>query len=94
MTALLQVSISSLLGDFVLTRLPKASYGNTMAKYVTFIQLRLHETQTSSSAQVVFHALLVTKMHRDLWEADRHADLPHSLDISLSTFDVASRMSQ
>ena len=52
------------------------------------------KTQTSSSAQVVFHALLVTKMHRDLWEADRHADLPHSLDISLSTFDVASRMSQ
>lgn len=94
MTALLQVSISSPLGDFVLMRLPKASYGNTMAKYVTFVRLQLHETQTSSSAQVVLHALLVTKMHRDLWEADRLADLPHSLDTSVSTFEVARRMSQ
>ncbi|OAX35059.1 hypothetical protein K503DRAFT_399129 [Rhizopogon vinicolor AM-OR11-026] len=49
---------------------------------------------TMANAQVVFHALLVTKMHRDLWEADRLADLQNSLDASLTTFGVASAMSQ
>ncbi|KAJ8595198.1 hypothetical protein M405DRAFT_391469 [Rhizopogon salebrosus TDB-379] len=49
---------------------------------------------TMANAQVVFHALLVTKMHRDLWEADRLADHSDSLDMSLSTFGVASGMSQ
>lgn len=29
-----------------------------------------------ASAQVVFHALLVTKMNLKLWESDRHSDLP------------------
>jgi hypothetical protein len=33
-------------------------------------------------------------MHRDLWEADRLADHSDSLDMSLSTFGVASGMSQ
>lgn len=36
----------------------------------------VNQAQAFSSAQVVFHALLVTKMNLKLWESDRHSDLP------------------
>ncbi|KAG0702950.1 hypothetical protein DFH29DRAFT_468718 [Suillus ampliporus] len=43
---------------------------------LTKVLLQASYGHSMASAQVVFHALLVTKMHLRLWESERHHDLP------------------
>ncbi|OAX32452.1 hypothetical protein K503DRAFT_605980 [Rhizopogon vinicolor AM-OR11-026] len=61
------------------TALVKEPYGSMISKSVRIWQ-------------VVVHAFLVTKMHRELWKTDRRRALLESFTFSLATFHAAPGM--